>query len=231
MATKKLSGQPPTLAAAIRQRIAAEYLGGAAMTALADRYDIGIRRVRQVLVEQRVPIRRPGSSISDVEMRRRDARIAREYARGALITDLAERYELGTSTIHLILSRQHVPRRGQSSVSPARARQRNERIVNGYQQGKSVAELAKRHGMSSAGVEHVLKRRGVYEKQWSSGGDEKRRRDARVIAAYRRGASAVDLAQRFNLARQTIYQILWNHGEQGRWHYEQQSRIRGRGRK
>ena len=91
----------------------------------------------------------------------RDAEVARLYREGISLVNLSKRFGIGISWISQILTQRGVSRRGRGRprgfVNDVATRQRNESIVQLYQEGLTLAIVGQKFGITRERVRQILK--------------------------------------------------------------------------
>jgi transposase-like protein len=142
--------------------VAAEYLEGASVTALAARFGVSASTICRVLDRAGVPRRSRGKRVSGVPGR--EDEVADAYLAGATVQEIADRFRCSTKPIHDALTRAGITRR-----PPGRRRRQLDddagRIAAAYETGATLAELGQAHGVSAKVIADVLEQQGVSRRQ------------------------------------------------------------------
>ena len=139
-------------------KVVQAYQVGRTEIGLAREFHMGTKRVRKILLEAGVPVKRR-SSPTRVNRELEEA-IVSDYHAGLKQAEIAEKYRLTAPRVSTILAKHHVV------AIPSHIRrmtdlEKAEAIAASYCDGHSQAEVAAEFGMSMSGVNKVLKRMNV----------------------------------------------------------------------
>jgi len=139
-------------------RIVEAYEEGRTEIGLAREFHMGTKRVRGILLEAGVPVKRR-SSPSRVSREVEEA-IVSDYNAGLKQVEIAERFRLTAPRVSTILAKHNVETI-RSHIRRMTDIEKAEAIASSYNDGHSQAEVAAEFGMSMSGVNKVLKRMHV----------------------------------------------------------------------
>lgn len=192
---------------AIRKKLVKEYEGGATLSQLSVKFDIGLPLVRRELDEFGVEIRKKGGASFDSS---RDDQIVSIYLEGdKTYEEIGQQFGLTRERVRQILVKRNVKNTGRRSRQVTKV---EKKIAAAYDSGTRPAELMKQYpDLTYVAIQGILKRAGVEKKPKGffnrrSGYDETREG---VVRDYLRGDDTVEIAARYGLCGPTeIYKFL-----------------------
>lgn len=139
---------------------------------------------------------------------------------------IAKRYEVSREFICQILRKKNIPRR--TNTTPELKCQA---IVQDYEQGFLLAEVAKKHSRQRCTIKRILRKRKVKIRQESLLTEEQ---ELKIVEKYLRGENSTELASQYGCSPNTILSTVKKHGAKirsgkGKYHHrhtkEQQKEI------
>jgi Mor family transcriptional regulator len=138
--------------------------------------------------------------------------IIASYQQGLSVPVLADRYEVSDKHIYYLLKKRGITLRRRSGVGKVLNQAQEAEMVASYQQGIDAVQLARRYGVGSTTVYTVLARYGV---QRRTNSEIFRKlspaQEAEILASYQHGLAASQIASRYGIHDQTVYNILERH--------------------
>lgn len=200
--------------AALVKRMVKEYREGATLTMLSVNHKLGLSKVRQVLVDAGVEIRKKGSSRFDSN---RAEEMSKLYEDGETLQQIGERYSLSRERVRQILRSAGIESLGrrEKSGSDSALTATERKIAKAYDNGQKPSEIMKAHGITYVAFRSILKRAGVATKPKGffnrRPGYEKIRKG--VIKDYQAGVDTGVIAERYGLCGRTeIYKFIKREG-------------------
>lgn len=124
------------------------------------------------------------------------------YANGATLTEIAEKYRSNEKSVYRALNRAE----GYSEVVAKLRKDRDDAILEAFEKGESLEEIAARHNISASRVNAILvERQGRHKNSWRYLPEETRQA---IFEQYRQKVSTKVLAEQYGLGMGTIYRIL-----------------------
>jgi len=105
--------------------------------------------------------------------------------------------------------------KARSCLTDQERRARDAEIVSAYQAGETQATIAGKHGISDRAVAKIV-RREIGERERTRRAEEKRLRNAAILAAHDAGETQIAIAQSHSLSRPTVGAILRGAGRKRR---------------
>lgn len=177
--------------------IADDYRAGQSGRALAKKYGCTEKAIRQVLEKQEVKMRPAGSPKALSDEQRERAREMR--GQGWRAADLAAHFGVTITAIRKAVRGVPVPKavRRASATPQVPA----DELISGFQQGATVAELARRHHMEPKSVSAVLRDAGIQIRRGRQSVDLP---VDELVERARQGATTAELAELYGVSTPTI---------------------------
>jgi transposase-like protein len=140
------------------RRIVAVYLAGDSLHKIAVREGSYVEAVRKVLIRRSVERRPQAQTLLSAEG---EAEVVKQYLSGASLSDLARQYRCSSAGIGKILRRRDVPRRRRGNPGYQLTPEQDAQIVQGYEDGESIEQVAPRFGVNTRYVSRTLCAAGV----------------------------------------------------------------------
>jgi DNA-binding CsgD family transcriptional regulator len=209
---------PPTSETDREVRMAARYLGGETLQAIADDYGLTRERVRQILRKAHVPSlgMRAAHFRRAAPVSSREIEIAHIYAQGETTpADICAQFGIKPNQLTGILLRTktkrhpvgHFMRRPDADLI-------TERCAELYRAGVSTADIARELGFKfQPNIYPLLRRAGIEMNRRPQGRLDAHERE--VIAAYRSGKAIKEIAASFGVCAGTVTRLLRSHDALG----------------
>lgn len=204
--------------ATLMKRMVKEYRDGATLTMLSVNHKLGLSKVRQVLVDAGVEIRKKGSSRFDAN---RAEEMSKLYEEGQTLQQIGARYSLSRERVRQILRSAGIESLGrrEKTGSDAALSAKERKIAKAYDNGRKPADIMKEFGVSYVLFRSILKRAGVETKPKGffnrRPGYEKIRKG--IIKDYQAGVDTGVIAERYGLCGRTeIYKFIKREGVEPR---------------
>jgi 8-oxo-dGTP pyrophosphatase MutT (NUDIX family)/DNA-binding CsgD family transcriptional regulator/predicted ABC-type ATPase len=163
-----------------------------------------------------------------------EQKVVRAYLEGEKMLEIAKKFNISKTSIDRILERSGVPRRKKidksgEGTSPGvsgkmgvqkRFADRNEKIIEQYKNGTSLAEIAKSVGTTRSAVENVLnmaRKRGLIGRPRSGvAKSEDIPRNMKIVELYESGKGYAEIAKELGLTTNVVYNAVLKSGKMRR---------------
>jgi len=131
------------------------------------------------------------------------------YQQGISVPELSDRSGITDKSIYYLLKKNGILLRPRIGIGAILSMEQEEEIIALYHQGIDAVQIASRYKISSTTAYDVLKRHGV-KRRTNSDIFRKlsQEQEEEVISLYQQGLPASEIASRYGINDQTVYNIL-----------------------